>query len=471
MTVGRKITLTCTALVLFCIAIGGISWLRFEQLTAINGDLAASWVPGIEYIGDISARSYEVRMSLFRYAAARDPGLKTQYAAAVEVSKAKLATAMKVYEGTIINETDRGLFARITESTTTYYQTLDHVVELGQSGKLDESTSYLFANGPPAYKPLGEAIGVEIAYNRKSADDSTAAALALAHTGQIWALLLTLSAAAAGSVLTWIVVQGITQALTSATNLLTDGAEQMKLAAGQVATSSLSLAEGATRQAATVEETAASAEEIGSMARSTSTNALSAADSVRKTVTDIQGANQKLQTLVKAMAEINEASGKISKIIKVIDEIAFQTNILALNAAVEAARAGEAGLGFAVVADEVRSLAQRSAQAAKDTAELIEGAIQKIQEGNYQVMEVERALATSNTQSSHINDLVEQISLSSGEQTKGLSQIMTAVGEMARAAQSTAATAEESAAASEQLHAQVESVSEIVGDLRSLIHS
>jgi len=169
------------------------------------------------------------------------------------------------------------------------------------------------------------------------------------------------------------------------------------------------------------------------------------------------------------MAEINTQSDKISKIIKVIDEIAFQTNILALNAAVEAARAGEAGMGFAVVADEVRNLAQRCAQAAKDTTALIEESIAKSSGGKTKVDQVAATIHAVTSEASRIKELVEQVNQGSAEQARGLDQISKAISQMEQVTQSTAATAEESAAAAEELNAQSDTLRSVVNRLSAMI--
>ncbi|MEP7366645.1 MAG: methyl-accepting chemotaxis protein, partial [Acidobacteriota bacterium] len=170
-----------------------------------------------------------------------------------------------------------------------------------------------------------------------------------------------------------------------------------------------------------------------------------------------------------AMSEINAQSGKISKIIKVIEEIAFQTNILALNAAVEAARAGEAGMGFAVVADEVRNLAQRSSQAAKDTSALIEESILKSHEGKVKVDLVTSAIRRITDDVERMNTLVAEVGKGSGEQSRGVEQVAHALTEMEQITQRTAADAEESAAAAEELNAQATAMRSIVAQLRAMV--
>jgi methyl-accepting chemotaxis protein/methyl-accepting chemotaxis protein-1 (serine sensor receptor) len=172
--------------------------------------------------------------------------------------------------------------------------------------------------------------------------------------------------------------------------------------------------------------------------------------------------------MVHSMKEINGSSEKISKIIRVIDEIAFQTNILALNAAVEAARAGEAGMGFAVVADEVRNLAHRSAQAAKDTAALIEESIARSQEGSRKLEQVAGSIRQITGSTSEVKILVDEVDTGSQEQSRGIEQIVSAIGQMERVTQRNAANAEQSAAASQELAAQAKSLYTIVERVRQL---
>jgi len=250
---------------------------------------------------------------------------------------------------------------------------------------------------------------------------------------------------------------------------LKDGAQQIESAAGQVSTSAQSLSQGATESASSLEETSASMEEMASMTRRNSENAVQAAKLVTDVANQVTASNTALADMVGSMEEIRESSNKVAKIIKTIDEIAFQTNILALNAAVEAARAGEAGMGFAVVADEVRNLAQRSAQAAKDTAGLIEESIAKSQEGSTKVEQVAATIGTITESVNRVKGIVEEVREASQQQTQGIDQVTQAVMQMEKVTQTTAATAEESAAASEELNAQAETSMVVVRDLESMV--
>ena len=250
------------------------------------------------------------------------------------------------------------------------------------------------------------------------------------------------------------VVTGMAKTLREISESVAVGAQQVSQAAAQVSTSSQSMAQGSAESAASLEETSASVEEIQSMARRNTENSQNAAGIVAHSEEKFRETNQALDEMVVAMSEITGSSQKISKIIKVIDEIVFQTNILALNAAVEAARAGEAGMGFAVVADEVRNLAQRCAQAAKDTSGLIEGSIAKSDGGKSKVDRLAEALRGVTKEATQIKTLVDEVSVGSREQANGLDQISKAVMQMEQAGQSAAATAEESATAAEELNAQ-----------------
>ena len=246
---------------------------------------------------------------------------------------------------------------------------------------------------------------------------------------------------------------------------LASGADQTATAATQVSAASQTLAEGASQQAASLEETSASLEEMSSTTQHNAESAQQANALALQTRQAADHGTEDMQAMSEAMAAIKTSSADIAKIIKTIDEIAFQTNLLALNAAVEAARAGEAGMGFAVVADEVRNLAQRSAQAAKETAAKIEGAIANTEQGVRVSTKVSEGLQTIVTQVRQMHDLVAAVAGASQEQHQGLNQLNTAMSQMDRVTQTTAATAEESASAAEELHAQAEVLQEAVGSL------
>ncbi len=248
-----------------------------------------------------------------------------------------------------------------------------------------------------------------------------------------------------------------------------EGANQVATASKQVSSSSQSLAEISSEQAASIEETSSSIEEMASMTKNNAENA-GQADSLMKEANHIvSSANESMGKLIEAMDDISNASEETSKIIKTIDEIAFQTNLLALNAAVEAARAGEAGSGFAVVADEVRNLAMRAAGAAKNTAQLIDGTVRKVQLGTDYVSSTNQAFSQVAESTSKVGELVSEISVASKEQSEGIAQVNNAIAEIDRTVQQNAASAEESAAASEEMSSQAKQLKSYIGDLLQLI--
>ena len=261
----------------------------------------------------------------------------------------------------------------------------------------------------------------------------------------------------------------LTRPVKTMARLLSTTSDQAVSASRQVSAASQSLAEGASQQAAALQETSSSLEEMSSMTKRNAESANQAKELTRQTRQAADVGAHDMAAMNSAMEALRLASGDIAKIIKTIDEIAFQTNILALNAAVEAARAGEAGLGFAVVAEEVRHLAQRSAQAAKETAAKIEGAIARTEQGVQISSKVALGLQEIVTKVRTVDDLVAEVAAASAEQSQGIDQVNAAVSQMDKITQANAANAEESAGAAAQLTAQAQSLQESVGDLLGLV--
>ena len=273
----------------------------------------------------------------------------------------------------------------------------------------------------------------------------------------------------AGISLAFYIAMGIIRVLSSLTNSLAMGAEQTAAAAGQVSNASLSLAEGASEQAAAVEESSASLHGILLIVKQNAASAAEANILATGTENAATAGSAAMERMLDAIEKIKISADETARIIKTIDEIAFQTNLLALNAAVEAARAGEAGKGFAVVAEEVRSLAQRSAEAAKSTSEMIEESLQNTESGVAISKDVAKSLTEIAEGTTKVNALIDQIDLASQEQTMSIEQITTGVSQMDVVTQSNAANSEESAAASEELSAQSEQLRSMVNELSVLV--
>jgi len=278
-----------------------------------------------------------------------------------------------------------------------------------------------------------------------------------------------LSALAVLAALTVVVSHSIPRPFLKIIESLDHSAQINAGSAAQVSQNSTAVATASSEQAATLEETSASLEEISSMAKRNSDAAQRAKELARQTRAAAETGAQGIQALNAAMTDIKSSSDGIAKILKTIDEIAFQTNILALNAAVEAARAGEAGAGFAVVADEVRALAQRSAHAARETAEKIDDSTQKSRRGTEVSEQISTNLEQIASKVREVDELVAEIATASSEQTTGIQQVNTAVGRMDEAIQLGASRAEEGAGVAEELSAQSVVLQDSIADLARVV--
>ena len=266
-----------------------------------------------------------------------------------------------------------------------------------------------------------------------------------------------------------VISRSIVQALTKVMEGLGMGADQVSSAAGQVADASQQMAEGASNQASSLEETSATLEELAAMTQRNAGNAAEA-NQLTSSLQDVaEGGQESITRMTTAIEKIKDSADKTAHIIKTIDEIAFQTNLLALNAAVEAARAGDAGKGFAVVAEEVRNLAQRSAAAAQDTADLIDQSQTNANGGVQVTHDVTRILEEIVEGIGRVSGLVSQVTEASEEQSRGVTEINTAVGQLDAVTQGNAANAEESASASEELSSQARELNSMVRTLAQII--
>ncbi len=273
----------------------------------------------------------------------------------------------------------------------------------------------------------------------------------------------------ASVVLSFMVVNAIVKSLNRIIDDLNESSAQVTGAAGQISTSSQTLAEGSTEQAASLEETSSALEEMASMTRQNADNANKTNETTLRNNKLITAGAVAVGNMSNAMTEITDSAEQISRIIKTIEDIAFQTNLLALNAAVEAARAGEAGKGFAVVADEVRNLASRSAQAARDTTQLIQTTIERVRNGSDIAKELDSSFTEIEEGSNSVARLIGEITSATNEQAQGVDQVNTAVAQMDKVTQSNAATAEEAASAAEELSAQADALHGMVGELVGLV--
>jgi methyl-accepting chemotaxis protein len=262
----------------------------------------------------------------------------------------------------------------------------------------------------------------------------------------------------------------VSSRLGTLTDSLAGSSDQVQALAAGASQASEQMARLSSEQAASLGDTTSSAEQVTTMTGRNLENAESAAAVMKEVDENVRAGNRTLESMLVSMTEINSSSERIRKIIRVIEEIAFQTNILALNAAVEAARAGEAGMGFAVVADEVRNLAQRSSQAARDTAAMIEESISRSNDGGQKLSQLTEMIAAITASAAKVKTLVDSVSVGSHEQARGIEQISCSVRQMDQMTRNTSTSAQESAAASERLAEQAAVLNRVVTEVRGLVY-
>ena len=393
------------------------------------------------------------------------------------------------YEELISDDEDRQLFKNALAARKTYFTAAEKALELARTKKAEDAVACLKAEVDPAVEPSVDGFNRDIDYNitlsQKEAEIAGSKVSRSLWTIVPALLLATLLGLAVG----WSTVRstqgaldsintaiqaGIdktNRALAGISDSLQEGADQTAASSGQLSSASRSLAASTSEQSASVTEASASLEEISAMIRATAENASKAKEFAGQARGAAEVGKQTMEEMKLAMKSIEVSSLDIAKIVKNIDEIAFQTNILALNAAVEAARAGEAGAGFAVVADEVRSLAQRSAAAAKETADKIEAAIANSQRGSRSCSNVGESLEQIVERVAAADVLVAEIASAAREQSQGIRQVGVAMTQMDKVTQGNAASAEQSSSAAEELTNQAQLLQENVEQLQSLIAS
>jgi methyl-accepting chemotaxis protein/methyl-accepting chemotaxis protein-1 (serine sensor receptor) len=344
----------------------------------------------------------------------------------------------------------------------------DELRQAMASQQMDAAMVIFAQKVQPSLEEIGrQAVSLVEQQTRDLASASAVSSAKSARNSLATIMLLLISLGVGAGVL-WM-VRRASVALKDLAARMSESAESVSAAASLVSGSSQSLAAGASQQAASLEETSASTEEITSITRKNADHALQVAGLMQQSANGAAAVNQSLDRMVDQMQEIGNSSNKIARIIKVIDEIAFQTNILALNAAVEAARAGEAGLGFAVVADEVRNLAQRCAQAARDTAGLIEDSIATSRDGNARLDQMAVDVRAMTGNATQVKSLVDEVNMGSQEQARGMEQISRAILQMEQVTQRTAAAAHESASAGNDLNGHANTLRTLVHEMRDMV--
>jgi methyl-accepting chemotaxis protein/methyl-accepting chemotaxis protein-1 (serine sensor receptor) len=402
------------------------------------------------------------------YAFLQKPDVVEQQIAKIMAGENDTRAALAQVQSLLKTQAERAAFERVEDILDRWFSITNQTLDLCRAGKPEEA-----ANN--SQKSLREFAAV---FDKAQADlldverqdlQSSAARSAVLHQWSQWLAGLSVALILAASAMVVVLVRRVGGQLRDAAQSIAAGADNVHAAASQISTSSQLVASSASQQAAAIQETSASTEEISGVSRGNSGHASEAASLVSEVGASLRDGNQSVTAMVASMEDIGDSSKKVSKIIHVIDEIAFQTNILALNAAVEAARAGVAGLGFAVVADEVRTLAQRSAQAARDTTTLIEESVSKSKTGRDCVEQVATVFRQISTKSDKLGYLIGEVKSGDEQLAAGLAQIARAVSQISQGTQAAAASAQQSAAASAEMRSQAGTLREVSAVLKASV--
>ena len=464
-------------LLLFLSGMAGYAWTRFDDISHRLTIIAQDDLPILANLADAEARMLEQALALSKLDGPKADQWAATFTKLAHEVEEELSLVEKEIEHAIASSTDdveRAEFAQLATEARQIHQAHQAFDTAGEkfiaARKARQSTAAIAEEIEALELRMRTEFGRAIEYTKNQALHEAEISRAEAHDAEQFIVFVSLMAFVIGVTFTVTMSRALSRQLAGTAHQIDANAQQTAAASGQVACASQTLAEGASEQAASLEETSAALEELTSMVKR---NADSAGQAQRLAGESRSAADRsavEIAELQTAMSDIQESSMEIAKIVKSIDEIAFQTNILALNAAVEAARAGDAGMGFAVVADEVRNLAQRSAMSARETSEKIEAAITKSQRGVEIGARVSESFQQIATQAREVDRYVSEIAIASQEQAQGVQQINQAISQLDQVTQGNAASSEESASASTELNAQALSMREAVVSLMVLVN-
>jgi methyl-accepting chemotaxis protein len=468
-TIGRRIVTGFATLLIITLALGGFALDRAMSLKQNIFDLGGNTMPSLNLQAAILNAVQDKMIAIQQLNDTLTPERRAALTKILAEATARAVDELKKYEALLSDEKDKTLWTEACKANEEFTVQIEKTVELFSANDPAALSKHLQGVLDPAYERAVGAVDANLNYNIDWGQAAANRGEANADSAIFYISIALGIAAVVAIFVAWQVTSSTNKALHDLAANLDRGSLQTASAARQVSMASNQLSSGSSEQASSVEETSSALEEMSSMIRATADNAQKAKSLASEARSEAETGTGIMDEMMQAMKAIDTSSAEVAKIVKNIDEIAFQTNILALNAAVEAARAGEAGAGFAVVADEVRSLAQRSAAAAKETAEKIEAAIANSRSGSICSTKVGESLKLIAEKVSSTDSLVADIATAASEQAQGIQQVNNAMSQMDKVTQGNAASAEESASAAEELDSQAETMKDLVGELRKLV--
>lgn len=468
LSIPRRFVLLSGVLLGALVLLSAFSIHSLRRVQGISNHVADKTLPSIIDAIEYRAINHENRANLVAFINERDAAKRGKVAEAMtEVSK-RGVEIIKRFEVGIADEEGRRLLEAFNASRARYADARQKLVKLGESDRPEDARAYYEGEFLKVYNEFFAAGGALKDYKVRSASASAENLTGIVDSSSWYIMIAGGSIVLFGLVVSFFLVRLTRRDLVAVADQLHTGATETTSAAGQVSRSSQSLAEGSSSQAASLEQSASAVQEIAGMAQANSRNASKAKDLASTTLNSADAGKTEMARMQESMHGLKRSSDEIVKVVRTIDELAFQTNILALNAAVEAARAGEAGAGFAVVAEEVRNLAQRSAQAARESADKIQASVASTDQSLSLSERVAVSLGEIVDKARQVDEIIAEIDRASKEQTQGLGTISASMESMSQVTQTNAATAEESAAASEELTAQAHSQEGVIARLLAL---
>ncbi|MEY2685676.1 MAG: Methyl-accepting chemotaxis protein, partial [Pseudomonadota bacterium] len=506
--IGGRLAAAFGTVLVLSMLFGGFAVQRLSTVNDASTEITENWLPSVRQVGEMVSLLHYTRSQDYQLAIAQDDKERAEVTQRIAADREEMAKVQASYRKLISSPEEQALYDRFEAHLKNYWVGQKKLEGFVASSMADEARDELVGESREAYRSavavLNDLIKLNDAGAQKASTDADvvyaqsrnmimAAMLVVLALGALFAVLISRSivgplrdaVAAAGHIADGDLTQNIRvtrqdetgdllkamqrmqEALSKLVNTVRQGAEGVATASSQIAQGNQDLSSRTEQQASALEETSASMEEMASTSQQNADNARQASQlAANASGVAVQG-GEVVSQVVSTMRDINDSSRKINDIIGVIDGIAFQTNILALNAAVEAARAGEQGRGFAVVAGEVRSLAQRSAEAAKEIKSLINASVERVEQGSTLVDQAGSTMQEIVRSIQQVSDIVGEISATSQEQNAGVNQVSEAVSNMDQATQQNAALVEESAAAAASLRQQADSLVNVVGAFRT----